>query len=297
MMNNFKQHASTLEILSKELQAKPESKIAFKGKLIVFTSFYDYVGHAAYTQSMVCLAMVLGKLGVNWDYWPVMGDFHVERAVDEAYTRFMRDPDATDILNIDSDESFTPESVLRLLEHPEEVVGGAYRMKNNWQAWTAIWNKDANGNPIGKILDAEKKEALLSAHHLPWGFLRVKKSALQKYIDAYPDMWVWNKDRTDKDYVFCEQGKRDHTRYSQDCEFSERLKAIGVQLWLDPNLTIDHWGRSKNTGNLHEHLRAMNETQAQATQVAATLKFDDKELAAFQQISQMAREIEERKAA
>jgi hypothetical protein len=285
----MKQHASTAELVK-------TPATAYTGKLIVCTSFYDYQGHAAYTQSMVCLAMTLEKLGINWDFWPVMGDFHIERCMNEIYSRFLRDDTATDILNIDSDESFTPESVLRLLNHPDEVVGGAYKMKNEWQEWTAIWQKDDNGHPIGRLNAEGTGPDLIRAERLPWGFLRCKRSALEKYIAAFPELWYHGRSGH-KEYIFCQQRTHDHTFFSQDFVFSERLKTAGVELWLDPNITIGHWGRIKYEGNLHEHLVALHQTQAEAARVSNALGFDHKEAAAFQQVAQMAREIEERKAA
>jgi hypothetical protein len=284
-----KQHASTAAL------ATPPSKIAYQGKLIVFTSFYDYQAHASYTQSMVCLAMVLEKLGVDWDYWPVMGDFHIERCINEAYSRFMRDEKATDILCIDSDESFTAQSVLRLLEHPDEVVAGAYKMKNQWNEWTAVWKKDEGGYPMGKAL--EDGTGLIEAERLPWGFLRVKKTALQRYVDHFPDLWYWGKGGL-KETIFCQLGYIDHHLFSQDYRFSERLKEAGCKLWLDPNVTIGHWGRIEHKGNLHEHLVALKANQDEATQTSDALGFNDKERKAFAEIHARAQEIEqERKAA
>lgn len=274
--------------------AERAPKINYSGKLIVFTSFYDFRGHAPYIQSMVALAMVLERLNINWDFWATFGDFHIERAINDAYTRFLNDPEATDILCIDSDESFKPEGVLRLLGHQEEIVGGAYRMKNNWKDWTAIWMVNEQGIPRGKALG--DGTGLLEAYRVPWGFLRMKRSALEKYRDGFPELRYRGRDGKEQ-IIFCQQQYRDGEFFSQDYVLSERMKKIGVQMWIDPAITIGHWGNTEYSGNLDEHLKALKANQDESAKIASALGFDDKEKQAFAVVQQMAREIEERKAA
>lgn len=293
----MRQHASTAALVS------DDARLLFDGKLIVFTSFYDYRGHAAYTQSMVALAMQLERLGVKWDYWPVQGDFHIERCVNQAFTRFYDDPEATHMLCIDSDESFDPNAVLRMLSHNVEIIAGAYKMKNNWGDWTARWlvNKD-NGHPVGRVIDAEKKQAILEAHRIPWGFTLFAKSALQKYVQKFPE--AWGTYGGEKAYVFCE-GRfapepavgSEREWFSQDYGMSERMKEAGVTLWIDPDVTIGHWGNTEHIGNLRTHLIQLAETQAEAKKVASQLGGGKDVEDAFATVRQMARQIEERKAA
>ena len=256
----------------------------YKGKLVVFTSFYECRAYAPYTKSMVDLAIILERLGVNWDYWASMGDFHIERSINEAYTRFLRDEEATDILCIDSDEGFSAESVLRLLMHPDEVVAGCYRMKNSWHNWTGLWQHDKEtGQPRGRVLN--DGTALLKADRVPWGFLRVKKPALQRYVAHFPDLKF--KGRNGDEYIFCQQQYINGEFFSQDCVFSERLKQCGCDLWIDPNITIGHWGLTNHEGNLHEYLVALKGSQ----------DVKNNPEAAFAVVAEMAKEIESRKAA
>lgn len=258
------------------------SKPFYDGKLIVFTSFYECRAYAPYTQSIVKLAIALEKLGVKWDYWASLGDFHIERSINEAYTKFLNDDEATDILCIDADESFEVDAVVRLLMHPEEIVAGCYRMKNSWHNWTGIWKKDeSTGHPRGKALP--DGTALLKAERVPWGFLRIKKPVLQKYIEHFPDLKF--KGRDGINYIFCQQRYINDEFFSQDYVFSERLKELGYELWIDPDITVGHWGLTNHEGNLHEHLIALKASQNQTPEEA------------FEVVRKMAEEIEQRKAA
>ncbi len=261
------------------MEALP-NQTTFKGKLILFTSFYDWRGHAPYIESMVATISVLERLGIKYEYWSTPGDFHIERAMNEAYTRFLNDPEATDILCIDSDESWEPMGVLRLLSHQDHVVCGAYRMKNNWEHWT-VRLKCRDGKPLGRILG--DGTALLEAERVPWGFLRMKREAVQAYKDFYPEL-RYDQPGKGEQVIFCQQQYQaeNGTRqfFSQDYVFSERLKAMGYQLWCDPNMVITHFGTSWHHGNLDQFLRAAKDTQEEdskfneAAKVVAELAAD-----------------------
>lgn len=225
----------------------------FDGKLILCTSFYQQQAHARYTHSMVTTVAVLERLGIKWDFWPISGDFHVERAINGALARFMADQDATDILLIDSDESWDATAVVRLLMRPEEVVGCAYRMKNNWEKY-ACQIKMENGTPSGYVLP--DGTPFMRAERLPGGFLRLKKSVLEKFVAAYPDEWYWDGgDKPVKVPMFFHTTLRDNHFFSCDFNLCEKLKAIGVELWLDPTADISHWGTTEYPGNLDKFLR------------------------------------------
>lgn len=258
-------------------------KINYDGKLIIFTPCYDYRTYAPYTNSLLTVGRSLDALGIKWDYWMTLGDTVLERAVNSAYARFLRDDEATDILCIDYDETFDAEGVLRLLTHKEEVVGGAYRMKNDWEKFTAHWKTNDSGKPIGRILG--DGTALLQAWRLPWGFLRVKKSALHKYIEKFPDLWYHGKDG--KEHIFCELQYQNHQMVTQDFVFCDRLREAGVDVWLDPGITIGHWGHREYVGNLDTHLKGL-----EAMQEAERNPQD-----AFAVVEAMAKQIEDRKAA
>jgi GT2 family glycosyltransferase len=48
---------------------------------------------------------------------------------------------------------------------------------------------------------------------------------------------------------------KDYQRYGEDSYFSRRMRDAGVQLWLDPNISISHHGMHTWTGNFHEQMK------------------------------------------
>lgn len=250
--------------------------IPYTGKLAIFTSFYSHYAYAPYVISLAQTLGVLSALGVKWDYLARPSDFHIERAINNTLTELMERDDFTDVLLIDSDESWDPKGVVRLLLHSEEIVAGSYRMKNAWEKYVGslIWRDNC---PVGKMLP--DGTALLEADRVAAGFLRIKVSALRKWAAAYPDLVSQEPDGA-KVQFFSRTLAENGEMMCQDMAFSKRWRDIGGQLWIDPTIKIGHWGMEFHEGDLDKFLRA----QAALSQAAP----------AIQAVKQMAAEIEAR---
>lgn len=254
----------------------------YDGKLIIFTSFYKYQAYAPYIDSLIKTTTALDRLNVRWDYWQHTGDFHIERAVNVTLEKFI-ESDATDFLMIDSDESWQPEGVFRLLDCQEEVVAGVYRMTNSFDKYVGIV-KEEDGHPVGRMLP--DGTALLEAVRLPGGFLRIKKSALIKFKEHYPELRV--REGNDVCTNFFERMKAITSDnpypevHSQDYAFSSRWAAIGGKMWIDPMIKINHLGIKDYEGDFDKYLRRQLELAA--------------ENKAFESVRQMAEDIKNRAA-
>lgn len=243
------------------LLPKAPNATTYQGKLCVFTSFYEYKGHAPYITSMIGATMFMERLGVPWDYWHVYGDFHFDRALNGALTRAM-ESDFTDIILVDSDEGFPPEAFLRLLAHDVDIVAGSYRMKNHWHEYTGeIMRAEDDGTPLGRIL--KDGTALLRATKVTGGFTRFRTSALRRYAEAYPELSYADKDAPKgRSVAFFYTGLVDGEFFSHDYLMSQRWRDIGIDLWIDPMIKIDHYGMQKFAGDLDAHLRNQGKTEA-----------------------------------
>lgn len=247
----------------------------YAGKLVIFTTFYEYRAYAPYTKALVFTCGLLDKLGIKWDYWQRAGDFDVDNAINETLTQFMKDEEATDFLMIDSDEHWKPEDVVRLLTHPEEIVAGTYRMKHRWDHYVCV-PKEEDGVPVGKRLPDGTH--LIEAERVAAGFLRMKKSALVRFSEAYPDLH-YTENGVDVT-AFFQRFVLNKSRHSEDYGFSRRWRDIGGQLWVDPMIKVDHYGLTEYPGDYHAYLVGRK-----------------READAFATVAAMAKEIKERSAA
>lgn len=237
---------------------KAANMTTYRGKVILFTAFYDYKGYAPYITSMIATVMFLERLGIEYDYWHIFGDFHFDRALNQAMTNAI-DSDATDIILLDSDLKWSPESLLRLLCHDVDVVAGSYRMKNQWEQYTGIVMRDPEtGMVLGRMLP--DGTAIARAERVTGGFTRLRTSALRKFVDAYPELRY--ADGQGQSTGFWHSLIKDGLFYSHDYLQSERWKDIGVDLWIDPNMTLTHYGTVGYEGNLDQYMRGTRPEQA-----------------------------------
>lgn len=246
--------------------------------LVICSFFYKHNCVQEYAVSMVGTTMILERLGIKYDYWSVAGNFHIDMVVNSHIQKFLNHPEATDFLIIDTDESWNPQHLVRLLLHEQECVGGVYLQTNRDPAkrkYPVLLQTDEEGTHIGKMLP--DGNCLLKADKMPSGFLRVKRSAFEKFIQAYPDDWYWVDGQ--KVHIFFQNEVRDHTFHGMDFVFTEKMKKCGVDLWVDPICDISHWGPVEYRGTLDDYLRTLKIMQ------------DNKE--SFDIVAEMAKKVRE----
>lgn len=250
-----RQHQYLLHITEKNY-VPAKMKVAFA------TPYYMSQGFSHHADSMIHTIIMLEKAGIEWELLRVNGDSYVDRAKNTIAAEFL-DSDCTDLIMIDSDEQWHPQAIARLLQHPEWVVAGAYPFKNNWGRFA--------GNPKIVMKDGVAQYAnfrslpdgahLLEAHNVAGGFLRIKRPALVQFAKAFPeaiytDAFAWP-DKPDRIYTaFFMCDIENFERYGEDAYFSRKMQEAGIQLWIDPNISIIHYGVQGFPGNMHEHLVA-----------------------------------------
>jgi glycosyltransferase involved in cell wall biosynthesis len=246
-----------MKLVAQKLEGE-NNKIQWDGKVVIATPFYELRAFSPYPRSLVQTVTTLSSMGVKWDFWPVEGYSYVDVARNVICGRFLEDDDATDLFLIDSDESWDALSFLRVLFAPFDIVGASYPMKNAWTQWTAEMIVQDN-HPIGRLMP--DGSAFLKAHTLPAGFMRVRKAALLRFQEKYPELRYHDpaadQAAPDRHYTaFFECVREEGFRWGEDRTFSRRMNAIGEELWIEPRVSINHWGQKAWFGNLDAYLRS-----------------------------------------
>lgn len=224
--------------------------MTYEGKVILFTSFYSQLAFAPYVKSLMDTVAAFTELGVKWEYWCNYSDFHIDTCVNDALTRAANTEGVTDIIMLDSDQSWGAKDIVRLLLVPAQVVAGSYRTKNNWSRYTGQIEMD-DGMPVGRMMSDGKP--ILKALKVSGGFLRINTEVLRKYAAAYPE--ARSLSREGETVVYFERSRTGNVVLDQDMAFSARLAAMGVDMWIDPTLEVSHWGFIEHKGNFDKHLK------------------------------------------
>lgn len=219
--------------------------MAFTGKLLIATPFYSMQGWSPYISALVKSIRILDMAEVTWDFWNLSGDSYIDRARNKIANDFM-ESEFTDLLFIDSDMSWDEMGFARLLCRDEEIVGCGYPCKNNWDFFGCLLNTTG---PEGKPI---VENGLLSAQSAPTGLMKIKRTVFEKLAQKDPDNYYMDNAQKPPKVVYNFFGRM--PPLGEDTSFCKRWRDIGGKIWVEPNVTINHYGFKAYTGNYHEFL-------------------------------------------
>ena len=163
------------------------------------------------------------------------GDAFLDRMRSVAATTFYRKDWADYMILIDDDIVFMPEDVIQLmndLRNGYELVGGAYSVKDGTQL--SSFGLEPHG---GILLDGTVREI----KWLATGFMGIKKTLLDKMVKEL-SLPVLHKGQWCECYpffVFCGDTKM---LISEDWDFCEKAKLVGVKPYMDTAIHVGHIG-------------------------------------------------------
>lgn len=181
------------------------------------------------------------------------------------------------LLFVDADIEFKVEDVLKLYAHNKDVVVGAYPKKGvNWQrikgaAAAAGVDKNMSDGEVAafgsdyavnfKFVNREAKtiaieNGAVKLHDAGTGFMMIKREAILKMIEAYPELAYNNdlnigEDLKGKFYALFDTmiDPVDRRYLSEDYTFCRRWQEMGGDIWLDPSISLNHFGSFCFVGN------------------------------------------------
>lgn len=158
------------------------------------------------------------------------------------------DAKADIVVFIDHDVSWDPHDMLTLIETEGDVVSGTYRCKIDDEQYMGSVETDERERPIVRASDGA-----IAAKTIPAGFLKVTKEAVGKFMDAYPELCYGPRYHLSVDLF--NHGAHKGLWWGEDYSFARRWKECGGDIWLVPNLNIDHHTKDAiYKGNFHKFL-------------------------------------------
>lgn len=151
------------------------------------------------------------------------------------------------VVYLDYDLSWDPPDLLTLLETPGDVVAGTYRFKIDEEKYMgAIFSDEADRPRL-------RTDGCIAASRIPAGFLKVTRFAIERFKKAYPEL-VYGPHHQEAVDLF-NHGAHKGVWYGEDYAFSRNWCDAGGNIWIVPNLNIDHHSPDKAyRGNFHKFL-------------------------------------------
>jgi len=157
------------------------------------------------------------------------------------------DAKATVVVFIDHDLSWDAQDLLTLIETDGDVVAGTYRFKGPIEEYMGAIFPGLDGSPI------VREDGCIKAHSIPAGFLKITRQGVNRFIQEYPELTYGEKCAPMVDLF--NHGVMEHCWYGEDYAFAKRWREKCGDIWLIPNLNINHHLPSTEfKGNFHEFM-------------------------------------------
>lgn len=236
---NLKTHA--------EEMARLRRKHTVPMKLMIATPFYENKGYSPYIRSMFQTVYALARhTKLEFDFQEVSGGSYIDNNRNMMADTFMKS-DSTHLMFIDSDQSWDLQGFFNVLKADKDMVGAAYPVKNNWEHYGVEIHTDENFRPL------VDENGLIKAAKVPTGFMKISRKVFADIKAANPDDWYYHGD-SEKLQNYFGHLTIDHVRYGEDISFNIRWLRTGGEIWLEPRVSMGHFGAQGWFGNYHEYL-------------------------------------------
>jgi hypothetical protein len=211
----------------------------------------------AYFHSVLDLSAELTRRTIDHVVYTLRNESLIPRARNSLVAVFLQS-DCTDMLFIDADVQFAPESVVRMLEMGKPVIGAACPLKHLPLRYAVNFRFDGDEKKRQLRVD----DGAIEVEDVGSSFLLVRRSVFQELIEAYPELHY----ETGPGYAspecvpyfysfFDTMHDEETNRYlSEDYTFCRRWQAIGGTTWIDPKTEISHVGSFVFRGRINELL-------------------------------------------
>jgi hypothetical protein len=252
-----------------------------KPRLYILTPCYGSMCYVNYVSCLMNTMNVFKSLNIDVHVEFCKNDSLVSRARNNLIARAMFDLKMTHVLFIDSDISWEPVSILKLLISEKHLVGGVYPLKHyNWDRLIKdplnpyrsdiipSWIKSKNESQLKDIIDDETiiqnkllsyninyldnylqiDDNLAKVKHTATGFMMIQRSVLENMMKAFPstkyvdDVHFLREEENNFAYALFDCGVEDNHYYSEDWLFCHRWQKMGGDIFIDVSINLNHTG-------------------------------------------------------
>lgn len=204
--------------------------------------------HDAYLAALEASVPALDAAGIDHSTVFEIGCPYISSARAQMLAKAMKHG-ADVVMFIDHDVAWDPPSLLKVLQTPDDVVCGTYRYKRDHEEYMGTHCVYGENNlPLVRASDGA-----IEAVWVPAGFLKVTRAAIEKFSRYFPEL-LYGPDRDHVDLF--NHGAHRGIWYGEDYAFSRNWHTLGGEIWLVPDLNLDHHSPQKcYSGNYHRFLR------------------------------------------
>jgi len=246
-----------------------------KPVLYILTPCYGSMCYVNYTICLIHTLNLLKQLNIQTMVEYCRNDSLVSRARNNLVAKAMTNRSTTHILFIDTDITWDPWDVVKLLLDNESLVGGVYPLKRyGWEKITtnpeiiSKWIAKKNEFPVLKGHSDEQiiqhnllryninyvspnlsiNKNLAEVRHLATGFMMIKRATIEKMMKAFPstkyvdDVSFLEPAENEFAFALFDCGVEDGHYLSEDWMFCNRWRNMGGKVFINVGINLTHSG-------------------------------------------------------
>lgn len=201
-----------------------------------------------YQQTLDAIAASCDMLtNAGFDHYMVteVGNPYVS-AARAAMLRKALDVKADVIVFIDHDVSWKPADLLKLIQTDGDVVAGLYRFKKDEEHYMGVVDDDDGRLKV-------RADGCIKATRVPAGFLKVTRTAVNRFMAAYPHLMYGEASAPSVDLF--NHGAHKGAWWGEDYAFSRNWIEAGGEIMIVPDLDLTHHTKEvAYPGNFHHFM-------------------------------------------
>lgn len=252
--------------------------------LNILTPCYGSTVFVGFVSSLVKTLEIFRNIGLVTEIIFCRNDSLVTRARNNLVSKSLYNRNVTHILFIDSDITWEPIDILKLILADKGVVGGVYPLKKyNWNELNKKseemeiqknWIKKKNDSILNNITDENTivanllkynlnyvdnimkiEKNLASVKHIATGFMMIQRNVFIQMMEAYPstkyvdDVGFLGPNENEFSYSLFDCMIKDGHYLSEDWCFCERWIKLGGEIFIDVSIPLTHTGIEDYVGN------------------------------------------------
>lgn len=242
--------------------SKKEHQIRPTKGIVVATPAYGGQVTVNYANSLVRSSVLFQQYGLKLHVMFLCNHSLIPMARNRIVAEIFKNDkyDWDSIVWIDADISWSPEDLLKLSLHDEDVVAGTYRKKLDYGCHFTV-----------KLIEGKEEpddRGLIEVASVGTGFLRISKKAMQDLLDhekiTYSEKITqpeFNGSLLEIKNLF-ECGYKNGEMLSEDFFFCAKIRERGYKIMLDTKIDLGHDGNFTYRGSMTHFLNHLKEEKA-----------------------------------
>lgn len=198
-----------------------------------------------YLHSVVAMTHMLRSHNAQFSLLTVPNEALVMRSRNHLVWQFMQ-TDCTHLFFTDSDMGWKAGTILRLLSHGKDVVAGIGRRKQEGPP-----SYCAN---LVEPVHVDKETGLVKAIHVGAACLLLSRACIERMLAAYDTLKYLDVQANRYETALFDTEIRDGKFWSEDYTFCRRWRDIGGDVWIDPEIYLEHVGFTSWNGSMADDL-------------------------------------------